>query len=1567
MVRKTWCEFSFENWWVRTSEEIMPVPYYEPLDRRAKVMVNSAQQGLWGVRDVVTSVATLPYFPNLCSMHETVVENRVRGSFGNCEIEGGLIGDGDRSKEEIQTALSEWLATYRNEQKCGFISTCQCSNENSSQSLYCREDETYGLGTRCVCLPRLTHLSPPPEPAADGIEIEDILSGLANVIFVGGGVVVPSPDSAIGIDYSPGVSECVDTYACGGGEDAVLVQYTEIGETRRVKFASRTSIGTDAKDRFDALAMDRHGILYATGTTEGAMAPCRQWPGHVVSSNAPRSNCGDADVFVAIWAPAANVSQSANANGYVEFVTALQLGSGGQDEVAAATMVGGFHEYSSAAEGFEQIGCMYERRKGPDSTSSLLYSSTNTNPLDPDFCSYKEMLFVVGSTLHGGLGRCSSASALGCAQDMAAPLPLNATDIFVAALTPSYWETAFDPFLGTDVEVLQAPTFEEVTRMGLEGTDVPVAARSGAHGGAWVVANSHLDAVQASTAAVRCAPDACASGWDILVVKLNIRGEVLDAARVGVGDSTDEANSIAVDLSTGSVYIFGHTQSFGECHASLPCDDDNTSLQRHLLLVRIESSYDGSGDASLFSVEWAVRWHLDRTFGDAHYYQSARAVELLERGGNGLLAVVTLERRQRVWGGSEADGTNDDGGRRQLSVNASDATLLSRSTPCASGQMCGGSSDVGLFKISVLEDGDNGEEESGLGERFLVEYDIRAGTKGSDVAVAATRTNFDGIAVVATVSNPAIDMEPLWKDSLGVTTAYAAQDEDIGLLAFASLRCASGEEPREDIFACGRCDPGQYSVDGMSCEPCNSESSECVSEEIARGGGSLLSGVVEPISKEGWQRVVVDDISFEFERCHVASDGTNACDSLGDECAAGHRDYIYFDSTANDTLRDDRLCAACARENVWSRGKCVSCSLTLDLSASTTIRIGPVWRVLRLAQLPLFALAIFSIATRERWRILSDSVRCCGYRRRQRCVASSTEGDSSGGDGGVDGIAATIESVDKETVSRQHYSLSIFELRVSLFRVVLSHFQLLLVLVDGIVVPWPSSAWHFFLVFDSANTVAALTEALDCIGGLGLLEQYGNVSRTTISAAALAVGLCIFAQLFYSARILVARCRRLPCCSSFALRRKLGLTKPTAADFERAHIARLFEAGMRHGASVSCVWIGIVSYLPLARLTASALACRSVYSRDALLANPAEDCLEWPVRLGVGVLLLTYVAVYPHYVRRLVDRHENEVATRPWLSNYAYAWPHVTAWRKYSAVAETTDMFRQLAFAVVLPFLMRNSEEQIVLAILGFVLTSIAWSFLRPFRHDALHNANMLSTASLTVSLFVALTLRLGHVYAWSLGEMDANLAQALLSTVVVCANVAVVAYAAWEAGDRTSGKSSASLRSLFCRRHSHLAGSEKEESNDRIEMHVPHREFQTSDAQTDPMSEAIKLQYELRREIIEILGELRKQYSIRSQRDAQKFQMEKKTRRLAVRESKHKRVYKKLMRRAEDLQLENFKLFAKIKKLGALEKLCGPETDETSAPHTRSIPRLESVGSAGLERLPSLAGGLERLPSLSK
>ena len=234
----------------------------------------------------------------------------------------GRIG-AERSKEEIDSARKSWAQNHDNEQICGVIDRCQCTeNVNASQTLICREDDEFTFGTRCICAPSedpnaqdLIELA-----SNQGARFEDNAARSASAVFVGGTAFL-SHDGA-------------------EDEDAVLLQFDEIYATGHLKLMKKTLFGTGEKDRLEAVVLDREGVLYGAGTTRGGMATCiTEITTSVVDPDGPKTNCGGSDVFVSIWQPT-----NGTEDGYVEMHSLLQLGSDSDESVRAIEIVGGFHE-----------------------------------------------------------------------------------------------------------------------------------------------------------------------------------------------------------------------------------------------------------------------------------------------------------------------------------------------------------------------------------------------------------------------------------------------------------------------------------------------------------------------------------------------------------------------------------------------------------------------------------------------------------------------------------------------------------------------------------------------------------------------------------------------------------------------------------------------------------------------------------------------------------------------------------------------------------------------------------------------------------------------------------------------------------------------------------------------------------------------------------------------------------------------------------------------------------------------------------------------------------------------
>eukprot|EP00940_MAST-03C_sp_MAST-3C-sp2_P000975 g975.t1 len=1032
--------------------------------------------------------------------------------------------------------------------------------------------------------------------------------------------------------------------------------------------------------------------------------------------------------------------------------------------------------------------------------------------------------------------------------------------------------------------------------MGTSGSDAPVVVRSGVHGGAWVLANSMISGSSASSPEVRCilAPNSrasavCASGldMDMLLIKTDLRGRALDAALIGVPNSDDQGISLSIDTHTGAVYVLGRTSAFGECHDHLPCSSSVNDEQQMLLMRVDDADADNAGDP--FVVRWAFRWHNERTFGGEHFY--ARPIDLVALGNARLVAVVNFE---------------------QVSVTNTSASLPS--TRCARGQSCGGKGDVGLLGFQF-----------GLNDSFTIDFEIQAGTMGEDVAVAAAMTNYGDIAVAATVANSAIGV-PSLSLSGGV---LEHEDDDVVLLNFASLRCAKGEEPRRDIAACARCEPGRYSTDGSVCLSCDAESSVCEdSEFVAGSAGPLRVGRTEPLSRAGWQRVKSDTFgapAFEFQKCFVASDASSSC-AFADACVPGHM----------RTEAGDRMCASCAEEFLWSRGRCEPCYLKSGV-ATLDDTIGVAWRLMRLG---IFPLIIFCIV-----RIISIVAR----RRLPSVIPES---------------GARREEEDRESII----------LFYGLFRVCMCHYQTLLSILHGVVAPWPSSVMTFFAAFDVFDTVASLSEALECVmGGSCILSRGGiTLDKALLSASLVALFSSSLWFAYYVRRIWIWLRRLISCCSDASFQRRHGITKPTARDFENLSRAREEDAKWRHRARIFCVWIAVVAYIPTTRAIVDALPCRSLghssMSHLVLVANPSEDCPETLFTLATSALLIVFVVCYPFAVKRLVRLHLEEQESRPWLSRYAHAWPLQVMWRRPdvdSSVAdngedededervkssskrettrflflraETVDILRQQTFAVLVPLLMRDSKEQILLCLMLCVVTAITWSFLRPFRSESIRTANLMSVGSLMLTLIAALVFRIVDVQDETCASSSFESTRVILSMIVITSNFGVLGYSLY------------AYAATRCSRRSRSARSER--SADKIEMHVPLREYATNSTQTDAMSETLERQYEMRGDIIEIYTELRHQCDVREGNVAFDAKMKKKFRALGIRGKKYKRVYAALMRRAEDVQGKNFELYNELKKLGKLAF----SSEEISDRKKKGVSRLESA-SKGLERLPSLA-----------
>jgi hypothetical protein len=231
------------SWWTRSSRELERRPYFAEDEERVQSV--SSRSGSFGVRDYVSSIATLPFFPHLCDRHEAVVQLRVREDFGDCDAEGGMIGrvGRERSKDEIDSARTNWALNHDNEQICGVIDRCQCSeNENVTQTLICRDDEDFSAGTRCICAPSDDPNSQELiELASDqGAQFEQNAARSVSAVFVGG--------TSFSIDDDD--------------EDAVLRQFNETYETGHLKLIKKTQFGTSENDRLEAVVLDREGVLY---------------------------------------------------------------------------------------------------------------------------------------------------------------------------------------------------------------------------------------------------------------------------------------------------------------------------------------------------------------------------------------------------------------------------------------------------------------------------------------------------------------------------------------------------------------------------------------------------------------------------------------------------------------------------------------------------------------------------------------------------------------------------------------------------------------------------------------------------------------------------------------------------------------------------------------------------------------------------------------------------------------------------------------------------------------------------------------------------------------------------------------------------------------------------------------------------------------------------------------------------------------------------------------------------------------------------------------------------------
>lgn len=309
-----------------------------------------------------------------------------------------------------------------------------------------------------------------------------------------------------------------------GGADAFLLRVSPAGNS----LVFSTYAGGSADDFCSALAIDRQGAVYATGTTSADFPPSL--------GSFQTTNKGGLDAFV--------IKLDAQGNG----VYSTLLGGGADDEGRGIAVDGNGSAYvtgTTLSDSFPQFNTIYQnsRHGGVDAFVTEVNPSGNN---------------LVYSTFLGGI---LSDSGYAIAVD-------SSNFVYVAGKTasrdfPTTGTSYQKDYAGGDNDIFVAK-FQPgkadvvyVTYIGSRGSDQGFGLAVDSGGNAYITGDTDSDAFPITSDATQIRRN---GNKDAIVAKLNTQGTALLFATYLGGTNDDSGSSIAID-SGGNAYITGSTSS----------------------------------------------------------------------------------------------------------------------------------------------------------------------------------------------------------------------------------------------------------------------------------------------------------------------------------------------------------------------------------------------------------------------------------------------------------------------------------------------------------------------------------------------------------------------------------------------------------------------------------------------------------------------------------------------------------------------------------------------------------------------------------------------------------------------------------------------------------------------------------------------------------------------------------------------------------------------------------------------------------------------------------------------